>query len=538
MKDLKILIYLDFLKLKNLFFQIFQNPIIFIKRLFTIIMLLAFIFSSYIISLFTNKAKTSITLETQEISLGIIAVISTIIILFVLAHYLNDYAPSNFSISDISYLFPSPLNNNLILLYSMIRSAISGVSNFFISGLFMISMILATTDLSLIGLLPIALGFFFIFLFFISLSYLLFAIKVKTGLAKNLKVISRILQGIACLILIFYLYKFWSLNFDFTALSKYIFNSFIVKLPVIYSIVNFISLLLTETVVPPVFDLLYLFALIIFNCFLFTALNIEYYEEIAEKVSVRNEKIKQLRNNKVDVKAEMEKEIKKVNLNSNSKERWGVLSLYWKASVIRKRKQTPVKKYLLYLLNIIIGALGAYLTLKGEQLLSITGISILIVYASLVSSNFSELSRELKNVYIYLIPGKPIAKILSTVLDELLVLLIRVSIMLLPSIVLDTKYLLLGIGCYILTLAFSLVVKLFNLIMILLLPKDSEVGFGFLSTFILMIVIMIPVSATTAAYVISNNPYLAFGVLSIIIGIYISLQVLLCNKLFDLIEYW
>jgi hypothetical protein len=109
--------------------------------------------------------------------------------------------------------------------------------------------------------------------------------------------------------------------------------------------------------------------------------------------------------------------------------------------------------------------------------------------------------------------------------------------MLLPSIVLDTKYLLLGIGCYILTLAFSLVVKLFNLIMILLLPKDSEVGFGFLSTFILMILIMIPVSATTAAYVISNNPYLAFGVLSIIIGIYISLQVLLCNKLFDLIEY-
>ena len=136
-------------------------------------MLLAFIFSSYIISLFTNKAKTSITLETQEISLGIIAVISTIIILFVLAHYLNDYAPSNFSISDISYLFPSPLNNNLILLYSMIRSAISGVSNFFISGLFMISMILATTDLSLIGLLPIALAFslFFVFYFIILSAF-------------------------------------------------------------------------------------------------------------------------------------------------------------------------------------------------------------------------------------------------------------------------------------------------------------------------------------------------------------------------------
>ena len=100
---------------------------------------------------------------------------------------------------------------------------------------------------------------------------------------------------------------------------------------------------------PPVFDLLYLFALIIFNCFLFTALNIEYYEEIAEKVSVRNEKIKQLRNNKVDVKAEMEKEIKKVNLNSNSKERWGVLSLYWKASrLLEKENKLQLKIFIVF----------------------------------------------------------------------------------------------------------------------------------------------------------------------------------------------
>lgn len=537
MNDLKVLIYLDFLKIKNFFLQIFHNPLLFLKKLFSIIIFFGLCFSSFIVSIFKNEAKTSITPEMQQSSLGIIAIISIVFILFVLANYLNDYAPSNFSISDISYLFPSAINNKLILFYSMVRSAIKGVASFFLSFIFIIVMLLAFTNLSLIGLLPIALGFFFVFLFFISLSYLFFAIKVKTGLIKVLKIFSYILQGIACLILVFYLYKFWNLNFNITELSLSVFDSFIVKFPIISSIVKFISLLLTETLTPPIFDILYLFTLTILNCFLFTTLNVEYYEEIAEKVSTQNEKIKQLKNNKKNVHSQMEKEIKKVNLNSTTKERWGVLSLYWKASVIRKRKQTPIKKYLLFLVNIIIGLIGGYFTLKGNQLISLLVISIGTVYIVLISSNFSELSRELKNVYIYIIPGKPINKILSTILDELLVLLIRISIMLIPSIVLDYKFLILGIGCYLITLALSLVIKLLNLIVILLMPKDNESGPGMLATFVLMILIMIPFAATVAAYAITTNPYIAFGVLTMIVGIYISLLMLLCNKIFDFIEY-
>ena len=62
----------------------------------------------------------------------------------------------------------------------MIRRPLVSIS--LLVAFFMISMILATTDLSLIGLLP-ALGFSLFFCFyFIILSA--FAIKVKTGLAK------------------------------------------------------------------------------------------------------------------------------------------------------------------------------------------------------------------------------------------------------------------------------------------------------------------------------------------------------------------
>ena len=66
---------------------------------------------------YKNETKASITQEMQQSALGIIAIVSLVFILFVLANYLNDYAPSNFSISDISYLFPSPINNKLILFY-------------------------------------------------------------------------------------------------------------------------------------------------------------------------------------------------------------------------------------------------------------------------------------------------------------------------------------------------------------------------------------------------------------------------------------
>ncbi|GAA0085198.1 hypothetical protein UT300007_16370 [Clostridium sp. CTA-7] len=537
MKDLGVLIYLDFLKIKNFFLQIFYNPLLFLKKLFSIIIFFGICFSSLIISAFKNNSKISISAEMQQISLGAIALIALITMLFVIAYYLNDYSPSNFSVSDISYLFPSPINNRLILFYSMVRSAIKGVASFFLTFLFIILMLLASTNLSLIGLLPIALGFFFIFLFFISLSYLLFAIKVKTGSVKKLKIISYIIQGIAGIIILYFLYKFWTLDFDIKALLLYISNSLLNKIPIVYSVVNFISLLLTETIKPPFLDIFYLFVLIVFNCSLFTFLNVDYYEEIAEKVSTQNEKIKQLKSNKKDVHSQIEKEIKHVNLKGNSKERWGVLSLYWKASVIRKRKQRPIKKYLLFLLNIAIGIAGGYFTLNGKQLLALTTISVGTSYIVLVSSSFSELSRELKNVYIYLIPGKPIFKILSSILDELLVLLIRVSLMLIPAIILDTKFLILGIGIYIITLALCLVVKLFNLIIILLTPKDSESGTGMLATIVLMVLIMIPFAAAFAAYGITNNPYITFGVLSVVIGIYISLLMILCNKIFDYIEY-
>ena len=537
MNNIKTLLFLDLWKIKNMIIQIIKNPVLFLKKLFSIVLFFGICFSTIIVSIFKNDSKLSIDLEIQQSILGIISLVSFLIILFVISHYLNDYAPSNFSVPDINYLFPSPIDNKIILFYSMIKSGLKGVLNFFLISLYALLFILAFTNLSLIGLIPIAIGFFFIFLFFITLSYLFFAIKVTFNFTKKLKILSYITQVIAIIIVSFYFYKLYTFEFNIYMLGNNLYEGLIIKLPIISSIINFISNILTETTSLPIADIILLLLLSIINCSIFLYLNVDYYEEISEKVSVLNERIKKLKNNKVDIHSEIEKDIKKVNLNISSKERIGVLSFHWKASVIRKRKQTSIKKYLYFIINIIIGIFGGVITIKGAQLESLLIISLGTVYISLFSANFSALSRELKNMYIYLLPGKPISKILSTVLDELIILFIRISIMLLPSIILNSKYLILGIGCYFLTILTTLVIKLLNLIIILLTPKEDTTKPGFIATFVLMIVIMIPFMSTLISYIVINNIYISFCIFFLFIITYLFLLILLSNKIFDLIEY-
>ena len=540
MKDLKILLYLDFLKIKNGFLTTLNNPLIFLKK-FGAPIFFMFFYPLFIINLAKSKGNTisyvySDTLHTQV--LGGLAIISSLIVIGVFAFYLCDYTPRNFSVSDISYLFPSPINNKIILLYAMAKSAFKGVGMFFISIMFFLAMIVSITKVSLVGIIPIAIGLFFILLFFISLSYLLFAIRIKTEFDKELKFISRIFTIILYILITYYIFKLYKYEFNLPLFLSNMGSSYLVSIPIISSISKFLSLLLVETIVPPILDIVFLFLLILFNCYIFTLLNIEYYEAISNTVSDFNEKVKLIKSSKgFGYNTQIENKIKKVNISLSSKERSGVLALYWKCTISRKRRQTSIKKYLLFALNIFISIAGAYATLNGEQLIALVVISVLTIYAVLCFAASSELARELKNLYIYIIPGKPIAKILATILDEMLVIILRISIMIIPSIILNFEYLLLGIGIYFLTILFTLILKMQNLITILLLPKEEDAGPGIFVIVFTMILFMIPAGVTIGVYSITRNPYLAFFALTTIATIYLALIMTLCNKLFNKIEY-
>ena len=103
MNNIKTLLFLDLWKIKNMIIQIIKNPVLFLKKLFSIVLFFGICFSTIIVSIFKNDSKLSIDLEIQQSILGIISLVSFLIILFVISHYLNDYAPSNFSVPDINY---------------------------------------------------------------------------------------------------------------------------------------------------------------------------------------------------------------------------------------------------------------------------------------------------------------------------------------------------------------------------------------------------------------------------------------------------
>ena len=515
MNDLKILLYMDLLKVKNKVKEIFTTPKLLIKYILGI---LYFVGMGSLFLLGGHSDGDAPMLITHNINLafkGVLAIISIIILLIVFAYYLSSYTPSNFTISDVQYLFPSSINNKLLLLYSLIKTSFLKVLSTIVSVIFIFILLCNGFKLSYNCVFSVLLGIFLFYILFMSLAYLIFSVRVKFKLDKLFKILSYIAQGLLAvfvLLIIFILYKY---DFNTYEAFKHFGNSPILYIPLIVNIVNIISLIFGGNIYPIVFDYLVLISLSTIFCFIFLKMKINYYEYIAEKVEEKDLKIK---------------EIKK------SKEFTGVLSLYWKNSTIRKRRNSSVKKYLIYILNIGIAACGAYATLEGFQKESILAISIVTIYGSMIFSGSCELGRELKNFYILLIPGKPIFKIISSILHEIITITIRITIMLLPSILLDTKYILLGILMYLVTFSACLFLKLQNLIGVLLLPKEKTEP-PILYTIFIMFIVAIPIVLATVTFSISSNIYFAVLVALVVLITYILTVALLCDTLFKKIQY-
>lgn len=537
MNDLKILLYMDLLKVKNKVKEIFTTPKLLIKYILGI---LYFVGMGSLFLLGGHSDGDAPMLITHNINLafkGVLAIISIIILLIVFAYYLSSYTPSNFTISDVQYLFPSSINNKLLLLYSLIKTSFLKVLSTIVSVIFIFILLCNGFKLSYNCVFSVLLGIFLFYILFMSLAYLIFSVRVKFKLDKLFKILSYIAQGLLAvfvLLIIFILYKY---DFNTYEAFKHFGNSPILYIPLIVNIVNIISLIFGGNIYPIVFDYLVLISLSTIFCFIFLKMKINYYEYIAEKVEEKDLKIKEIKKSKdITWNSQLEKNIKKVDINKKSKEFTGVLSLYWKNSTIRKRRNSSVKKYLIYILNIGIAACGAYATLEGFQKESILAISIVTIYGSMIFSGSCELGRELKNFYILLIPGKPIFKIISSILHEIITITIRITIMLLPSILLDTKYILLGILMYLVTFSACLFLKLQNLIGVLLLPKEKTEP-PILYTIFIMFIVAIPIVLATVTFSISSNIYFAVLVALVVLITYILTVALLCDTLFKKIQY-
>ncbi|MEG0295562.1 MAG: putative ABC exporter domain-containing protein [Clostridium sp.] len=540
MNDFKVLLYLDSLKLKNWFLDVFRNPLIFIKKISGLFIGLAFIIFAFVSSSFDKEnTKLQLTTNISEVICGSVTVLLIISILFIISYYLTNYCPSNFTISDVYYLFATPLDSKIIYIYSLLKSAFKGILTSFIMLIYLIIFIYFKIDISLWKLIPLSLSSFFIYLFFMGLGYLLFALKVKYNAELIMKKISWFLKGIVLVFLISIFIYIYSVDFNFELAFTNINNSFLSELPLISSIISIIKILFVPQLAIPFGHLAFLSILTIFTVLIFLKLNVNYYEDAANKVEETTEMIKKLTSSRsTDWQKQQEEKTKKINLSAESKARNGVMSLYWKSSLNRKRQENKIIKFILYAINIAIGAAGAYFAFQGHDLEAAVTISVIILYISFIMSESKcELLRELKNVHIFLIPGRPIAKILATTLNELLILYTRSAIMLVPAIIFSSNYRLLNIGILILCLLILFLMKLKSLVSILLTPNDISNGFSFIQFIFNMGIVMIPAGICVGTFVATNNPYIAYAVLLLIISTLTGLLLATSELLFNKIEY-
>lgn len=120
MNDFKVLLYLDSLKLKNWFLDVFRNPLLFIKKMSGLLIGLAFIIFAFVSSSFDSEnIKLQLTTNISEVICGAVTVLLIIFILFIISYYLSNYCPSNFTISDVYYLFATPLDSKIIYIYTL-----------------------------------------------------------------------------------------------------------------------------------------------------------------------------------------------------------------------------------------------------------------------------------------------------------------------------------------------------------------------------------------------------------------------------------
>ena len=539
MREFILLLYFDLLKIKNKIKEIFTTPKMLVKYIIGIAYFVGMAFVLFKGNHVNGNRDGIVTISKNAglIANAVVLLGGTLIVLIALCVFTKDYTPSNFSISDVYYLFSTPISSKKILIYSVFKRA----ATYIWLSILMLSMVIfimvTSFKLKYSSIALVLLGVLLVFMFLVVLGYLFFAIRVKYNLENKFKILHYIMLAMIALYIIGCVFLAYTYDFNIKNMLMMIGSDIAGYIPIVSSLVNSISLIYGNSMYPIIIDYVVIIGLIAGIYLIYINMDLNYYEYVSSKVEDNDQKIKAAKESKdIGLNSQLENNMKKVDITKKTKDYYGVLALYWKNSTTRKRRSTSIKKYLVYVLNIIVGVVGAYCTVTDSAIASILAIGIGTVYLSLCFSAMSELGRELRGLYIFLIPGKPIMKILAAMLDELITITLRISIMILPATFLSGKDIGFGLLVYITTISACVFLKLTNIIGVLISPKDKMEPPMLFMLFIMMIV-AIPVGIGIGVFLLSDNMYFSvLAVLAVMIS-FIATVVFFCDGLFKRIEY-
>ena len=402
MNPYKILFLKDMRTLKNWLTSLMREP----KRLVMYIAYMAFMFFIFKVNYNNvNNGSESISMFTSP-ALSFPIIYALLGLLFSMQIFKNNCF---FSLPDVNYVFPAPLDSRKVLLYNLLRK-IPGtlLSSFFI--IFVsVPFILKGEALNLKNILICVAGFLIFQLLLEPITFCTFAYSART---KNESISKTIAMAITALVVLGGMIPFLLSLASGTGLIDALNTDSISYVPIVgwtaFALKSASANLITnKTLILLSFNFMLYIGLVFTTYFMGT----DYYEEIATSSNQIAKKLKLMKSGRNMPQLPI-LGFRKNKAYSVACKGDGAKALAWKRMLLIKK--TDISSYVsLETLIVVAVAVGLGLMLRNENdgYMGCYAIAGLMVYIKFLFSMNTPLDQELKMHYFYLIPDSGAKKI-------------------------------------------------------------------------------------------------------------------------------
>lgn len=531
-RDFKTLLFMNFAQFKNRVKNALANPITAIREFGAFIFPFIFIF----ISLLGNKSKRKPIRYIKDVGkdfIGIfIIVILLLIVLYILFKASQDYKPLNFSIQDVHYLFPSPISEKSLWIFSILFGALGFIVSYFFIAIVIWVIFLKSIKVSLLKLVISSLAVGVIHLFFKSLNFMLYSIKVRYNAEKIVKIISKLLVvGIFLyVILVFWFYGNKSFLQTVSIISS--------GVPILSWMKDIIIYPLTTCGFPVTqFILVSIITVLLFVGSVILA--VDYYEAVSENVELNNINVEEINIDKMALEESVnidEKKVKEVEENFLHRVT-GEGAFLYKNSLLFSRKSSLRKRTMTYLiLAVIFGGIGYTLRNfpKKEELQLI--IALMGMSVSMGVNPVSSIKCELTKTYIYLMPGSVKKKIIYIISHDYIRCIMTLVSVMIPLAVMARINILTAFLYIVALLMVNLAKGLSKIVVHFFIPVDDKGSGGVIEAIIQYIVFLVPVIIGILIYFATKMIYISLLSMGVLGFIFVMLILYLSEKLFSHVE--
>jgi len=528
MTEIKALLTLDLLRFKNFVKDIIKNP----KRIF--IYLLQFIWFVFIlIPVITKRGKTFNEISTIKFEV-FNAVLIAVMLLGVFASLFTSLRQPGIILSpgDTAFLLSSPIRERMIFFWYMVRSIFK---NLFIAVLFIIYLPFLSVTMEIFkysqNLIWGYLGVFTFYLALSPLSFLFYSISMKFN-AKE--IIKYILWSVLVLVLgsaVYFAYK----EQNIYSFIEYFDLKGWDYVPIIGPSKGLILSYFTGNSHNAIIQIILQLVTIVLLVFIGLYFATDYYEEVV----TYNEKIRKIREkaDKGDLSGTEEnvkKKKRKVEVKFSPKGPWAFI---WLKMVENKRQIGSIyfNFYNLFLLVISI-AFGYFLPKNDSTIIFV--LAFMYAYMGWLLSMVSTIGAELNRMYIYIIPGEGIEKLIAVNYVPLLKSFITAILLIVPASIFIKPGLLNTIAAILFIISLSVLQNFSYAFLLTFMPskEDIKIAIPFFRLFGLLFV-LIPVGLVSIPLGIATKS-MGIGILSasIIMLLEAGMFLLFANYIFERLE--